>query len=103
MIFIHKNDHIYQNNDKGEIIAEVRFPKIGEVVEINRTFVDESLRGQGIANLLLMEAYQSIKLQNLKAIPTCSYAITWFRRNKDKRDILVESIDLENLKEECGI
>lgn len=105
--FIKKNNHIYSLNESGDMTSEVTFPLDGKHVLINRTFVDPSLRGQGVANLLLEAAYESIKAQNLKAIPTCTYAVAWFKRNKDKHDVLVKGIDLDNpellLHEDCEI
>lgn len=97
MNYIKQNHHIYALNESGQLLAEVKFPKTsGNIVEINRTFVDPSLRGQGVANELLVMAYESIQAQGFKAIPTCSYAVTWFKRNKDKHDVLVDGIDLDN-------
>jgi len=104
MNFIHTEDRIYYENDSKKLLAEVRFPlKEDGVVEINRTFVDPSLRGQGVANLLLEAAYKQLKLNNLSVIPTCSYALVWFKRNTDKQDILKDNLDLDQLKEECAI
>jgi predicted GNAT family acetyltransferase len=108
MKYITQPDQIVSYNEAGELIAEVRFPKQSEnIVLINRTFVDPSLRGQGVANELLVLAYDYIKAHGLKAIPTCSYAVTWFKRHPDHHDVLVKGIDLDNpellLKEECAI
>jgi uncharacterized protein len=97
MEYIKQTHQIYALNETGQVIAEVKFPiTTGNIVEINRTYVDVSLRGQGVANELLVMAYDSIKSQGFKAIPTCSYAVTWFKRNKDKHDVLLEGIDLDN-------
>lgn len=104
MNFIKTKEHIYLNDNHNEMIAEVRFPLVGDhLVEINRTYVDSSLRGQGVANKLLEAAYQQLKEQNYKVIPTCSYALAWFKRSIDKQDILKPGLDLDKLKEECAI
>lgn len=97
MNYIKEKDQIYSLNDEGKLLAEVKFPVTkGNIVEINRTYVDVSLRGQGVANALLQMAYDYIKENHLKAITTCSYAVTWFKRNQDKHDVLLEGIDLDN-------
>lgn len=46
-----KNEHeIYLENEAGERIAEILFPEVEpKVYCIQRTFVDDSLRGQGVA------------------------------------------------------
>ncbi len=70
-------------------LAYVTYPKVDDnVVEINHTVVDESLRGQGIAGELLKRAYQDIKDKGLKTKVTCSYAKKWFEKNSECEDIL---------------
>lgn len=88
MFKIEDNKVIYLENDK--ILAYVTYPFIeDEIVLINHTVVDESLRGMGIAGKLLSLAYQDIKNRNLKAKLECSYAIKWFDKNLEYKDILV--------------
>lgn len=90
MKIIKESNKVYiteDNND--ELLAYVSFPSTGEnEVTIDHTVVSPSLRGQGIGSILLENAYEVIRNQNLKAIPTCSYAIKWFSKNPDKTDIL---------------
>ncbi|WMJ22422.1 GNAT family N-acetyltransferase [Paludicola sp. MB14-C6] len=89
MDFIVENNKVYLNNELGELLAEVTFPNISEyVVEINHTFVDESLRGQGIASKLLEMAANKIKEDGKKAKPTCSYAVNWFEKHESYWDLL---------------
>ena len=48
----------------GRAIAEITFPDIDEdTVDINHTFVDESLRGQGMAGKLLVACVYQIQSQ----------------------------------------
>ncbi|HKL61321.1 MAG TPA: GNAT family N-acetyltransferase [Acholeplasma sp.] len=103
MNFVFEDYRIFTSDEEGNLLAEVLFPLESEgVVNINRTFVDPSLRGSGVAAKLLNLAYEHIKKQGLKAKPTCSYAVTFFKRNDDKTDILLEK-DLDNVKVECAI
>jgi GNAT superfamily N-acetyltransferase len=56
MDFKYEKDRIFLENQEGECIAEVTFPQISEnEVNINHTYVDRSLRGQGIADKLVKE------------------------------------------------
>jgi len=49
MEFKYEKDRIYLVNQVGESIAEVTFPQISEnEVNINHTYVNPALRGQGI-------------------------------------------------------
>lgn len=88
MNFIYETNRIYACDEKGELIAEVTFPFVSDhVVNINHTFVHDSLRGQGVANKLLIEVANKLKLENIKAQATCSYAKQWFEKNVEYSDI----------------
>lgn len=83
-------ERIILENEDGKLVAEVCFPSADEgIVNITRVFVDESQRGQGVAGKLVNLAYDEIKSRGLKVKPICSYAVSWFERNEDKRDILI--------------
>ncbi|GAA4653847.1 GNAT family N-acetyltransferase [Anaerocolumna aminovalerica] len=89
MEFKHESNRIYMDNEQGRTIAEVTFPEVKDgVVDINHTFVDESLRGQGIAGKLMKEAAEKLRKENKKVILTCPYAVGWFDKNKEYDDIL---------------
>lgn len=76
-------------NEQGEVVAEVTFPEVEPgIVEINHTFVDESLRGQGIAGQLLGRAVASIAASGYRARPTCSYAVRWFEKHPAHTNLL---------------
>lgn len=88
MVFQHERERIYAQDDIGNLIAEVTFPISGSTATISHTFVDDSLRGQGVANLLLVEAVAQIRTGSLKVIPACSYAAKWFAEHPDHADLL---------------
>ncbi len=80
MIFIKEED---------KMIAYISFPKTDEnTVNINHTFTHQSRRGEGLAKKLMDALYDHLKQNNLKALPTCSYAVVYFERYPEKRDIL---------------
>lgn len=90
MNFIHNKNQIALYDGSQKLIAEVTFPDLDPAtVNINHTFVDDSLRGQGIANQLMLELAEELRLQKKKAVPTCSYAVHWFEKRKEEySDIL---------------
>lgn len=89
MNFIHNPNQIALYDHNNKLIAEVTFPSIDQdTVTINHTFVDTSLRGQGIAGKLLCEAAEEIRAQGKLAVPTCSYAVQWFQKHEEYQDIL---------------
>jgi predicted GNAT family acetyltransferase len=89
MDFIHESNRIYKKDMDGKVVAEVTFPSAGnDVVNINHTFVDGSLRGQGIAGKLMEETADQLRKEGKKAVLTCSYAISWFEKNEQYKDLL---------------
>ncbi len=88
MDFKYEKNRIYLENEKGEIVAEVTFPIISQnEVNINHTYVDSSLRGQGVANKLVKVLAEHLRKNNLKAVATCSYAVDWFDNHPEYDDV----------------
>lgn len=85
MDFIKEENRIYLKNEQNEIIAQITFNEIKDgIYDINHTFVDESLRGKGIAKLLVEEAIQEIKMKKGKIVASCSYAKKYLEKNNIK-------------------
>ena len=75
-------NRIIQKDETGRIIAEITFPEtLPGVFVIDHTFVDESLRGQGVASKLVQAAVDEIKKRGGKVQATCSYAKKWLEKN----------------------
>ncbi|MFP4178205.1 MAG: GNAT family N-acetyltransferase [Acholeplasmataceae bacterium] len=103
MDFLYENNRIYVQDDQGKTIVEATFPTIEDgVVNIDHTFVDPSLRGQGIASKLMHEVYRYVKEKGYEVVYTCPYATVWFKRNPDKTDIIAERLQ-ESMHPECRI
>ncbi|MCR5230961.1 MAG: N-acetyltransferase [Solobacterium sp.] len=82
MELIHEENRIYAEDQAGRIIAEIDFPSEDGVYYITHTFVDESLRGQGIASLLVQEAVSDIEKHGGKVQAVCSYAKRWLEKRQ---------------------
>ena len=52
MKFQYEAERIYAEDEAGRLLAEVTLPVKDGVANITHTFVDDSLRGQGVAALL---------------------------------------------------
>ena len=92
MNLIHEQGRIYAKDPSGRTVAEVTFPRIGEkTADIRHTFVDESLRGQGAAGLLMRETARTLRSEGRKARLTCSYARQWFAQHPEEQDIVEPS------------
>lgn len=75
----------------GEEVGEVTFapqgrgpqhPERDGVYIINHTYVDDRLRGQGIASELVRLAVEEIERRGGRVEATCSYALLWLARNR---------------------
>lgn len=90
MEFIFEDNRIFCE-EKGKLLAEVTFPALSaDMVEIDHTFVDESLRGQGVAGDLMQMAVSVMKNEGKKIKPTCTYAIAWFGKHPEHAALLAE-------------
>ena len=88
MEFQHERERICALDEQGKLVAEVTFPVSEGVADIDHTFVDQSLRGQGVAGQLLDAAVRQIRMEGLRAKATCSYAAKWFKEHPDQSDLL---------------
>ncbi len=68
--------------ENGEEMGEVTFPERDGVYVINHTYVDDRLRGQGIASELVRRAVEEIEQRGGRVEATCSYAALWVARNR---------------------
>lgn len=68
--------------EEGEEVGEVTFPERDGVYVINHTYVDDRLRGQGIAAELVRRAVEEIERRGGRVEATCSYALLWLARNR---------------------
>ena len=73
--YITEENRIYLQDENWNILAEIDFEKIDEkTYNISRTFVDDSLRGQGIGSELVEKAITYLTWKWYKVSATCSYA-----------------------------
>ena len=89
MEFQSKPGRLWAENEEGKLIAEITFPEDRPgVANIDHTFVDPSLRGQGAAGKLVQAAADQLRQRDMKAKLTCSYAIKWFGEHPEQGDLL---------------
>ncbi|MEZ5009111.1 MAG: GNAT family N-acetyltransferase [Chitinophagales bacterium] len=82
-----KGRAFYLKND--QTLAEMTFSKAGsELIIIDHTEVDDSLRGQGIGRKLLDKIIEMVRANNLKVLPLCPYVKSVFDKDASIRDVL---------------
>ena len=75
--------------ENDQVLGEITFPVCGpETVVIDHTWVDPSLRGQGVAGQLVKRAAGALRSTGRKARVTCSYARDWFARHPAEAAVL---------------
>jgi predicted GNAT family acetyltransferase len=88
----YEKGRIYSENEKGELMAEATYDTAenGEL-NIHHTYVNPSLRGQGVADKMMVAVAEYLRKEGKKAIATCSYADMWFKKNEEAySDIIAE-------------
>lgn len=80
---IYEYDRIYCVDEDNELIAEITFPAKNGVAVIDHTFVDGSLRGQGVAGMLVRAAADKITADGNRIAAVCSYAKKWFEKHPE--------------------
>ena len=83
MEFKKTNNGFVKHDENGKIIAEITYTTTSDpnVVVADHTFVDSSLRGQGVAGKLLNTLVEDMKQQNKKIKASCSYVVKKFEED----------------------
>ena len=73
--YITEENRIYLPDETGNVLAEIDFEKVdGNTYNISHTFVDDSLRWQGIGSELVEKAVTYLTEKWYKVSATCPYA-----------------------------
>ena len=85
MEFQKEPGRIFALGEDGKLLAEITFPT-GEdgVADIDHTFVDPSLRGQGMADKLVRAALEQIRKNGGTPAATCTYAVSWLEKHPEQ-------------------
>lgn len=57
-------------------------------LKVVSTFVDDSLRGKGIAGKLTEEVIAYAEKEKLKIVPVCPYTVKYFEKHKEYQGLL---------------
>lgn len=91
----YEDGRIYSKNGNNELMAETTFAFIGDnKINIDHTYVNPVLRGQGIAGKMLVVVADYLRENKLKATASCSYAKAWLEKHKESySDIISDDIN----------
>ncbi|GEL68186.1 GNAT family N-acetyltransferase [Marinilactibacillus psychrotolerans] len=79
-----KGENRFYKEEHGKLLAEVTYVPQGDQVAIDHTFVDPSLRGQGVAEQLVDRVVEEMEKENKKIIASCPYVVELFKRKSEK-------------------
>ena len=78
---VFRDDRIFYERE-GKVLAEIDFEDIGENrMNIGHVYVDESLRGNGVGNVLVEKAVKFIKDKGYVVQATCPFARKYLQEN----------------------
>lgn len=91
----YEQGRIYSCDEKGVLMAETTYIDKGNgEININHTYVNPILRGQGVADKMMAAVSEYLRKEGLKATATCSYAYVWLKKNSEQYpDIIARSND----------
>lgn len=76
-----KGGEFYLTDADQSRIAEISYRyQTPQIIIADHTWVDDRLRGQGTAKLLLDRLVEFARTEKLKIVPTCSYVVVMFKR-----------------------
>ena len=79
--------HRFEMEEDG-LPAFASYRRTGDVVTIPHVEADPGLRGKGTAGRLMEGIAGLARANGFKIVPTCPYAVAWFRRHAEAKDVL---------------
>ena len=81
----HEKGRIYSENEFGELMAEATYVCLDNGdINIDHTYVNPSLRGRGVADIMMKAVVEYLRKEGIKAVASCSYAVSWFEKNEEE-------------------
>lgn len=80
-------EYAFEYQEAGKILAEICWTQLGDVMIIDHTFVDPSLRGHGVAKQLLDRAADYAREKEYKIDAVCSYVVKAFDTSHEYDDV----------------
>lgn len=94
----YESGRIYSVDEKGELMAEATYVAgAAGTVDIDHTFVNPVLRGQGVAGQMMEAVVVYLRENGLKATATCTYANAWLKKHRESYpDVVSDAIDSQD-------
>lgn len=88
----YEKGRIYSLSEDNKLMAEATYRITGaSEVNIDHTFVNPSMRGQGVAGKMMELVADHLRENSLKTVASCSYANNWLKKYRQTySDIISE-------------
>ncbi|MGB9758559.1 MAG: GNAT family N-acetyltransferase [Thermoproteota archaeon] len=87
-----------ESKEEGQFFIELEgkkavldFVKKGNEVYVTHTYTPPEFRGRGIAAKLMEALIDYCKKNNMRIYPICSYAVSFFEKNAELKNMLSEN------------
>lgn len=89
MEFQYEPGRFFKLDDQQKLVAEVTFQTATDkpIYILDHTFVDPSLRGQGVAGQLVKAVVDKARADHKQILPLCSYAHKAFEAKHEYADV----------------
>lgn len=84
---LENEEFAFRHEQGDEVLAEITWTLLGDIMAIEHTYVSPELRGQGAAKKLLDKAADYAREHDYKMEPICSYVVTAFERYDEYNDV----------------
>lgn len=89
LIELGQEEFAFRNEENGTVNAEITWTQMADVMVVEHTYVNESMRNQGLAKKLVDRAAEYAREQEFKIEPVCSYVAAVFERSDEYEDVKV--------------
>ena len=95
MKWIDEPGRVYGVDETNTCVAEATYVFLDEnTVDIDHTYVDPALRGQGVSGEMMVAVAQRLRKDGLKAVASCTYANVWLNKHRDSYpDVISDDLD----------
>ncbi len=78
----------YEAEVEGRLVV-TEYTRQGDVLVFHHTFVPPDLRGRGVAQQLVRNALEDVRLQRQRIVPQCTYVAAFIDRNPEFQSLVV--------------
>ncbi len=79
----------YEAEVEGRLVV-TEYTRAGDVLTFTHTFVPPELCGRGVAQQLVRNALEDVRLQRLRIVPQCSYVAAFIGRNPEFQSLVAK-------------